>query len=259
MGILRKTKEFLRLNRNYSVLSRLSPGRQRLLLNMVVPRPAVNPKPRKAVAGIVIVMAAMFLGASMSESQALVPSKNVAVAIAVSTKVLEAQMPELPKKRAEVIVKSAYEAAKVSPSLGPRGLAALRWQAIAFGESSMNPKQVTRNTNGSLDHGIVQVNSIHLKKPRTPGQSTWSLFCRQYGFKKSLKNLENIRVNMLFGAYIQEMHAREGGSWSYKWASKKQPQQVAFYRRLVKGVRSGLTKAGIDYKTLEPLPTLASR
>ncbi len=84
------------------------------------------------------------------------------------------------------------------------------------------------------------------------------MFCKKYGFKKSLKNLDNIRVNMLFGAYIQEMHAQQGG-WSYKWASKKQPSQVAFYHRLVKGVKAGLDKAGIDYKTLEPHPMLASR
>ncbi len=149
----------------------------------------------------------------------------------------------------ETIVAAAYEAGRQTKSLGPQGQAALRLLSAGFRESGFHPKVINRrlNRDGSVDFGLMQVNSVHL---RPAGRSEWDLFCRQKGFSPAKHNLLNPRINMLFASRIQEMQV---GHWSYQWAGRDRPDQAEFYRILVGSVSVCLKKYGIDWKTLKKI------
>ena len=61
-------------------------------------------------------------------------------------------------------------------------------KSIAKVESNFNPNAVNLNTNGSMDIGIMQINSIHLP------------LLSKLGIQQ--KDLFNPRININFGAYI---------------------------------------------------------
>ncbi len=61
-------------------------------------------------------------------------------------------------------------------------------QSIAKVESNFNPNAVNLNTNGSVDIGIMQINTIHLP------------LLSQFGIKQ--KDLFNPRININFGAFV---------------------------------------------------------
>lgn len=61
-------------------------------------------------------------------------------------------------------------------------------RAIAFVESTFNPKAIHRNKNGTYDYGIMQINSTHLKELKK--------------FKIGVKQLMNECINIRVAAWI---------------------------------------------------------
>ena len=59
---------------------------------------------------------------------------------------------------------------------------------IAKKESKFNPNAINRNSNGSIDMGIMQINSSHLKE------------IEKLGFKK--EHLFNPKINIYAGAWL---------------------------------------------------------
>ena len=78
--------------------------------------------------------------------------------------------------------------------------AELLW-AIAKAESGFNAKAINKNTNGSADHGIMQINSIH---------KSW---LEKRGI--SIDDLYNPAINIKIGAKILSMCINKHG-WNYK-------------------------------------------
>ena len=60
--------------------------------------------------------------------------------------------------------------------------------SIAKKESNFNPNAINRNSNGSVDIGIMQINSSHLKE------------IEKFGFKK--EHLFNPKINIYAGAWL---------------------------------------------------------
>lgn len=60
--------------------------------------------------------------------------------------------------------------------------------SIAKKESKFNPNAINRNSNGSVDIGVMQINSVHLKE------------LEKYGFRK--EHLFNPKINIYAGAWI---------------------------------------------------------
>ena len=72
---------------------------------------------------------------------------------------------------------------------------------IATIESGLNPKALGKNKNGTYDYGLMQINSIHLKK-----------FQKQYGMTK--EQLMDTKINIHVGAkLISGIIARHGFSF----------------------------------------------
>lgn len=67
------------------------------------------------------------------------------------------------------------------------GLPPLLLWSVAYTESQLNPLAINRNTNGSTDIGIMQINSIHLPELKASGISRDDLF--------------NPEINIGVGAY----------------------------------------------------------
>ena len=59
---------------------------------------------------------------------------------------------------------------------------------IAKKESKFNPNAISRNSNGSVDIGVMQINSVHLKE------------LKKYGFQK--EHLFNPKINIYAGAWL---------------------------------------------------------
>lgn len=73
-------------------------------------------------------------------------------------------------------------------------------RAIAQQESGMNPNAINRNTNGSVDIGLMQVNSQWIKKMAAKGVDSRWLFDPCY--------------NVMFGSWILKQNiARLGMNW----------------------------------------------
>lgn len=60
--------------------------------------------------------------------------------------------------------------------------------SIAKIESKLNPNAINRNTNGTLDMGIMQINSVHMEK------------LNKLGFKQ--EHLFNPKINIYAGAWL---------------------------------------------------------
>jgi soluble lytic murein transglycosylase-like protein len=60
--------------------------------------------------------------------------------------------------------------------------------SIAKVESNFKPTAINKNSNGTLDIGLMQINTVHLKD------------LKKYGFKK--EHLFNPKVNIFAGAWI---------------------------------------------------------
>ncbi len=60
--------------------------------------------------------------------------------------------------------------------------------SIAKKESNFNPNAINRNSNGSVDIGIMQINSSHLKE------------IEKFGFEK--EHLFNPKINIYAGAWL---------------------------------------------------------
>ena len=60
--------------------------------------------------------------------------------------------------------------------------------SIAKIESKLNPNAINRNTNGTVDIGIMQINSVHMKE------------LNKRGFRR--EHLFNPKINIFAGAWI---------------------------------------------------------
>jgi len=91
---------------------------------------------------------------------------------------------------------TCWKLASHTYSIEPRLL-----KAIAIVESNLDPKAININTNGSVDIGLMQINSMHLPRLKTLGVS-----------KQLLQS--DPCVSLMVGAYIlNEMISRYGYSW----------------------------------------------
>lgn len=77
------------------------------------------------------------------------------------------------------------------------GIPPLLLKKIATVESSLNAKCVHKNKNGTVDYGIMQVNSCHFSE------------LSKYGIDES--NIMNPRINIFAGAAILARHIKNGG------------------------------------------------
>lgn len=73
-------------------------------------------------------------------------------------------------------------------------------KAIAYTESTMNPRAVNRNTNGTYDMGIMQINS------------QWLTTLQRYRIRE--EQLWRACENIYIGAWILSMNVRQYG---YNW------------------------------------------
>lgn len=74
-------------------------------------------------------------------------------------------------------------------------------EAIAKTESSLNPRAINRNRNGSIDLGLMQINSSHLKSLRRQGVT-----------KSQLKKDACLNVNVGAGILADSIK-RHGRNW----------------------------------------------
>ena len=80
-------------------------------------------------------------------------------------------------------------------SIDPKLLA-----AIAMNESNMNPRAINRNRNGSIDVGIMQINSYWFPKLKP--------------YLKDLNRLWNPKVNIYVGAWVlRQCFDKFGNDW----------------------------------------------
>lgn len=68
---------------------------------------------------------------------------------------------------------------------------------IAVIESDLDPNSICKNKNGTVDYGIMQINSIHFKK-----LAKWGI---------SEKNIMNPRVNIYAGGWLLSEHIKNNG------------------------------------------------
>lgn len=99
--------------------------------------------------------------------------------------------------------------------------------AIAHQESSLNPAAINRNTDGSVDFGLTQINSL------------WLPHLAQFGITS--EQLMDPCINLNVGAYVLSLSMRRhGNTWqaigayhsSTPWRRDRYAQ--AIYRRLNK-------------------------
>lgn len=95
-------------------------------------------------------------------------------------------------------------------------------RGIAGIESQNNPRAIGRNKNGSVDYGIMQINSIHLKE------------LRKYGVHRA--DLMNKCMNIYTGAWLLKQKMRKyGNSWKAVGAYHSEtPSERDAYARKVK-------------------------
>ncbi|MDD5716923.1 MAG: lytic transglycosylase domain-containing protein [Sulfuricurvum sp.] len=70
-------------------------------------------------------------------------------------------------------------------------------QKIATIESSLNPNAINRNPNGTVDYGLMQINSIHLKR-----LSRWGI---------TKNNILDPKINIYAGSWLLSEHIHKHG------------------------------------------------
>lgn len=68
---------------------------------------------------------------------------------------------------------------------------------IATIESGINPRALNRNANGTLDYGIMQINSAHLKR-----LARWGI---------TRENIMDPKVNIFVGSWLLSEHIKTHG------------------------------------------------
>lgn len=68
---------------------------------------------------------------------------------------------------------------------------------IATIESGINPRAINRNENGTLDYGIMQINSMHLKR------------LSQWGINE--QNIMEPKINIFVGGWLLQEHIQKHG------------------------------------------------
>jgi soluble lytic murein transglycosylase-like protein len=68
---------------------------------------------------------------------------------------------------------------------------------IATIESGINPKAINKNANGTVDYGLMQINSSHLRR------------LSQWGINE--QNILNPKVNIFVGSWLLSEHIKEHG------------------------------------------------
>jgi hypothetical protein len=146
------------------------------------------------------------------------------------------------------IIDDAYEASINCPGWGPRRLVALKLVAVAYGESRFDSTAIRLNTNGTLDFGIMQVNSCHLLT--APRVSEWFRFCRREGIDPTkMKNLWIPETNMAFAALLNEDFIQ---SKKDCYTYYKSDPQKGIYDILIKS--AGFEKLAIKYNDGQYIP-----
>lgn len=110
------------------------------------------------------------------------------------------------------------------------------WLIWAMGkvESGHNPRAVNRNKNGTYDIGIMQINSIHLKR------------LSKYGIRE--RDLYTPKVNIFVGAFIlKECINKYGNNWNavscYNGMSEENRKYFTYAKKVQKALNSGLKMA----------------
>lgn len=123
--------------------------------------------------------------------------------------------------------------------------------AIASVESSYNPAAVNRaNNNGSVDTGLMQVNSIH-----------WPAL-RRYGIDPSA--LYNACASTYIGAWVlAQTQRRYGNSWeaiaAYNTGSVEDPRRRAIGLRYARKVYAAYDRVSSRYRRVASTATVGSR
>ncbi|MDD5053108.1 MAG: lytic transglycosylase domain-containing protein [Sulfuricurvum sp.] len=68
---------------------------------------------------------------------------------------------------------------------------------IATIESGINPRAINHNANGTLDYGLMQINSSHLKQ------------LSQWGINE--RNIMEPKINIYAGSWLLSQHIKEHG------------------------------------------------
>lgn len=122
------------------------------------------------------------------------------------------------------IVLDSIHAARYNPRWGPRNLVAVKLLVVGFGESCLDPTAMRLNTNGSLDMGLMQVNSCNWFGPEK--SSVWFKFCTREGYNPyNMRLFWNPRVNMAFAATLNEIFVRYGQK-SYKYYGSERQRKL---------------------------------
>ncbi len=150
----------------------------------------------------------------------LAPQQLIAPLLILAAPAMAAP-PEPPPHPADCIT-----AAAVHHQVSPYILRAIAWQ-----ESRLNPAAVNRNTNGSVDYGAMQINSIHLKR-----LAAWGVDERR---------LMEPCVSAYVGAWLlREQFERYGMTWRAVGAyHSRTPVHNARYAA---GVRRTLQRWGVQ-------------
>lgn len=93
---------------------------------------------------------------------------------------------------------------------------------IATIESAGNPNAIRVNNNGTKDYGLMQINSIHLRR-----LSVWGI---------NERNILNPQVNIFAGSYLLSEHIKERGfnlQAIGNYHSKTQAYKDIWLRRLI--------------------------
>lgn len=93
---------------------------------------------------------------------------------------------------------------------------------IAVIESAGNPNAIRINENGTKDYGLMQINSIHLRR-----LSVWGI---------NEENILNPQINIFAGSYLLSEHIKEKGfnlQAIGNYHSKTQTYKEKWLRRLI--------------------------
>ena len=125
------------------------------------------------------------------------------------------------------------DSAYLNPSGGTQLETGIKLLSACYGESGFYWRARYVNKNGTTDAGIMQCNSVHWWGAKQV-HPTWKDFCENMGYKFGLEQLWNPKINIQFGATLNEM-IQKSGKHGYKYNSWKRPDQQRLYK-LLQGV-----------------------
>lgn len=146
------------------------------------------------------------------------------------------------------IVESSYDASRFNNSWGPRRLATIKLLVAAYGESRYDGLAVNVNRNGSVDLGILQINSCHWFGVKDGAE--WARFCKMEGIDpNNTRLLLNVYYNINYAGWLNEQFI-QGRHATYHYYDAKSKR--ALYDALLKV--TGLKKVALKYDDNEYTP-----